>query len=162
MKVTFENHLYDVDNLDGIIRITNRMDRMEMSVLSRQFALQFVLPEYTDITAEISLEASLQDLATEILELQQGVPACSLYLRFYMQIMDAQIQCKHIDQVLRNIWLPTSTWRQTISYVYGQDPIQYTNVIEVTFNRRITEDQMQDIPILIEHMIMTLTDLQNV
>lgn len=86
LKVAFENTLYDLDNLDGTIQMVNRLDRMEMSVMSREFVIQFVLAEYTDITAEISLEASLQDLAAEILEVPGEEPGCTLRLRFYMPI----------------------------------------------------------------------------
>lgn len=159
LKVTFENYLYDLDNLDGIILITNRMDRMEMAVMSREFSLQFVLPEGSNVTAEIMLEASLQDLAAEILELSGEIPACTLRLRFYMQIMNVETQCRQIDDILRYIWKSSITPTQTLSYVYGVEDSNYMNTIEVRFERKITEDQIEDIPELVDHMIQTLTSL---
>ncbi|WP_438349385.1 hypothetical protein ACP8HI_01450 [Paenibacillus sp. FA6] len=162
LKVAFENYLYDLDNLEGIILIINRMDRMEMSVMSREFALQFVLPEHRNVTAEISLEASLKDLAAEILELPGETPACTLRLRFYMQIMNVETQCRQIDDILRYIWKSSTTPTQTLSYVYGQEDSLYMNTIEVRFERRISEDQMEDIPELIDHVIQTLTDLNDI
>lgn len=162
LKVAFENYLYDLDNLDGIILISNRMDRMEMAMMSREFSLQFVLPEHRGVTAEISLEASIKDLAAEILELPNEVPACTLRLRFYMQIMNVETQCKQIDDILRYIWKSSITPTQTLSYVYGLEDSNYMNTIEVRFERRITEDQMEDIPELVEHMIQTLTDLKDI
>jgi hypothetical protein len=162
LKVAFENHLYDLDNTDGIILITNRMDRMEMSVMSREFALQFVLVEHKDVTAEISLVASLKDLAAEILELPGEIPSCSLLLRFYIRINDVEAQCKQIDDVLQHVWKSEMASTQTLSYIYGQEHTSYMNTIEVKFERRISEDQMEDIPELIDYVIQTLGELSDI
>ena len=37
LKVAFENHVYDLDNLDHKINITNRVDRMDFSILKKDF-----------------------------------------------------------------------------------------------------------------------------
>ncbi len=37
LKVAFENHIYDLDNLEHKITIMNRMDRMDYAVLARDF-----------------------------------------------------------------------------------------------------------------------------
>ncbi len=161
LKVAFENTLYDLDNLDGVIQITNRMDRMEMSVMSREFAIQFALADHNEITAEIALEASLKDLAAEILELPGENPACTLRLRFYMQIENVETQCGQIDQILQQIWKPSTTQTQTLSYVYGQERAIYTDTIELKFQRKINEDQMEDIPEIVEYVIQTLTGLKD-
>lgn len=159
LKVAFENTLYDLDNLDNVIQITHRMDQMEMSVMSRKFAIQFVLAEHTEVTAEISLEASLQDLAAEILELPGEAPGCTLRLRFYMQIENVERQCGQIDHILQQIWKSPTTPTQTLSYVYGEESTVYMNTIEVRFQRKINEDQMEDIPEVVDHVIQTLSGL---
>ncbi|WP_332455215.1 hypothetical protein [Paenibacillus crassostreae] len=160
LKVAIENHLYDLDNLEGTILITHRRDRMEMSVMGREFALQCVLPEHRDITAEISLEALLQDLAAEILELPGEKPACTLRLRFYMQIQNVEIECRAINEILKQIWKSEIEASQTLSYKYGQEQPFHMNIIEVIFGRKINEEQMEDIPELIDHMIQTLQELK--
>lgn len=43
LKVAMENAVYDLDNLDSRIDITQRIDRLEMSVMSREFGVQFRL-----------------------------------------------------------------------------------------------------------------------
>ena len=78
LKVAFENHVYDLDNLEQKITITNRVDRMDFSILARDFAIQFKLADQQDVTAEIGLEASLNDLAGEILEVPGENLGCSL------------------------------------------------------------------------------------
>ncbi|WP_419873997.1 hypothetical protein [Candidatus Pristimantibacillus sp. PTI5] len=159
LKVAFENQLYDLDTLDRKIDIINRKDRLELAVMSREFALQFKLAERASVSAEIQLTASLKDLAAEILELKGETPSCALRLRFYMEMHDINEQCKLVEQIMRRIWEPDTVPTQTISYVYGTEAPIYSNVIELSFNRQINEEQMDDIPELITHMLQTLTQL---
>ncbi|BBH22283.1 hypothetical protein Back11_36280 [Paenibacillus baekrokdamisoli] len=159
LKVAMENQVYDLDNLDGKIHITNRIDRMELSVMARVFALQFTLVEQKGVTAEIRLEASLKDLAAELLEQPGETPACTLRLRFYRQIEDVEKQCKQIETIIKGIWQPELQAKQTISFVYGQYPASYNLTVELKFNRKISEDQMDDIPDLLQHVLRTLREL---
>jgi hypothetical protein len=159
LKVAFENQLYDLDNLDSKIQIINRIDRLEMAVMSRSFALRFILTDQKDVSAEISLDASLKDLAAEILELQSEAPACTLHLRFYMQINEAADVCQQVERILQRIWSPEIAPIQTISYTFGQENPVYSNTIELGFNRKISEEQMDDIPELLEHVLQTLEEL---
>ncbi|MDQ8736322.1 hypothetical protein [Paenibacillus sp. LHD-38] len=159
LKVAFENQLYDLDTLDRKIDIINRIDRLELAVMSREFALQFKLAERFTVSAEIQLTASLKELAAEILELKGETPSCALRLRFYMKMHDIDGQCKQVEQIMQRIWEPDTIPTQTISYVYGTETPIYSNVIELSFNRKISEDQMDDIPELIKHMLQTLMKL---
>jgi hypothetical protein len=159
LKVAFENQLYDLDNLTGQIQITHRTDRLEMSVMSREFSLQFQLNDRQKITAEIRLEASLKDLAAEILELSGETPACALRLFFYMPIENVSTQCEQIEAILHDIWQPELPPIQNLSFVYAQVPVIYMNKIELRFHRKINEEQMGDIPMIIGHALRTLTDL---
>ncbi|MBW9234999.1 hypothetical protein JQK62_22770, partial [Leptospira santarosai] len=81
--MAIENQVYDLDNLERIIDITNRDDRMDFSVMARDFAIEFTLVDHDNVTAEIVLKASLEDLAAEILEKPDSNPGCFLILRFY-------------------------------------------------------------------------------
>jgi hypothetical protein len=159
LKVAFENQVYDLDNLTGNIRVTDRIDRLEMAVMAREFALRFELADGKGIAAEIRLEASLAELAAEILEQPDGAPGCVLKLRFYLDIGNVSEQCPQIDHVLQDIWQPELPPTQTLSFVYGQERSIYSNTVEMRFNRKINEDQMEDVPDLIAHMNRTLTAL---
>ncbi|WP_219835489.1 hypothetical protein [Paenibacillus sp. R14(2021)] len=160
LKVAIENHVYDLDNLDNRIMITHRIDRMEMAVMSRVFALQFTLMNGSGITAEVRLEASLKDLAAEILD-QPGVqPGCAVRLRFYMPVDDAVQTCAYIENHLMTIWQPELPPTQTLSFTYGEANRGYQNEIELHFNRKINEEQMGDLPELIDHMLQTLEALE--
>lgn len=159
LKVAFENRLYDLDTLDRKIDITNRIDRLDMAVMSREFTLQFKLAERPEAFAEIQLTASLKELAAEILELKGEEPACTLRLRFHMQVRNMDEQCREVEQIMQRIWEPELAPTQTISYLFGAEEPIYTNVIELNFNRKISEEQMDDIRDLVKHMLQTLKKL---
>ncbi|MGG1633076.1 hypothetical protein MHH56_21010 [Paenibacillus sp. FSL K6-3182] len=162
LKVVFENQLYDLDTLDRKIDIINRVDRLELAVMSREFMLEFKLAEYAGVSAEIQLTASLKDLAAEILELTGETPACSLRIRFFMEVTDVATQCSQIKQVMQRIWEPDIEPTQTISYLFGTELPTYSNVIELGFSRKIGEEQMEDIPELIDHVLKTLMKLKEI
>jgi hypothetical protein len=162
LKVAFENQLYDLDNLAGQIRIINRVDRLDLSVLSREFALRLKLADHGSVHAEIRLEASLKDLAAEILETPDGTPGCALSLRFYLDVEDVKGQCQRIEQILQDIWQPESPPVQTLSFVFGEERVIHTDTVELKFHRQINEEQMGDIPELIEHVLHTLAALEEV
>ncbi|MBO7748904.1 hypothetical protein I8J29_32500 [Paenibacillus sp. MWE-103] len=160
LKVAVENYVYDLDNLDGRIVITHRVDRLEMAVMARVFALQFTLAQGSGITAEIRLEASLKELAAEILDQQGAAPGCALRLRFFMPVEDVGRTCAFVEERLTDIWQPEMPPTQTISYLYGEADPGYQNEVEVHFNRKINEEQMEDLPGLIEHMLKSLDALE--
>ncbi|WP_042166882.1 hypothetical protein [Paenibacillus gorillae] len=162
LKVAIENYAYDLDNLDSTIRITHRVDRLEMAIMSRLFALRFTLADSSDLSAELQLEASLKDLASELLAVEGENPACTLRLFFHMPIENVDRQCAQVEAIIQDIWQPEEPPVQTLSFAYGQQIPQYSNTIELAFQRKINEDQMEDIPELLEHMVKTLSALLTV
>ncbi|NEU25119.1 hypothetical protein [Paenibacillus ottowii] len=162
LKVAMENAVYDLDNLDSCINITQRIDRLEMSVMAREFGVQFSLREQPDVTAELRLKMDLNNLAAEILEMEDQTPGCSLLLYFHMKIREIDTQCSRIENILTEVWKPDLRPVQMLSQIYGEKTSTYQNRIELRFSRQINEDQMEDIPELLEHMLLTLTELNKV
>ncbi|WP_019415311.1 hypothetical protein [Paenisporosarcina sp. TG20] len=164
LKVAFENAVYDLDNIGKKISITNRVDRMDFSVLARYFAIKFTLVDKPGITAEIILEATLKELAAEILEEPGKNPGCTMILRFYKQIQNVTKQCKQIDQALKDVWEPNLLLTQTLSFMYEQKSANYTDSIEITFDHKIKEEHIDDISDFLEHVLETLkvlNDMEN-
>ncbi|MBS4194281.1 hypothetical protein [Lederbergia citri] len=161
LKVAFENHVYDLDNIHRIITIMNRVDRMDFSVLAREFSIQFALVDQPDVTAEIVLEASLEDLAGEILEWKGTSPGCSITLRFYKRINNVAIQCKNIEQILISIWENDIELTQTLSFIYGDD-LNYINKVEARFKHKINEENMNEIVEFLDHVLNTLEELTEI
>jgi len=156
LKVAFENYVYDLDNINHEITIINRMDRMDYAVMARDFAVEFTLINQPNVTAEIVLEASLEELAAEILEKPGASPGCTLLVRFYKRINQATTQCKEIDRVLHDIWKRDLQITQTLSSVYEQEASGYLNIVEVGFNHKINEEHMGDIAEFVDYVLETL------
>ncbi|OKP97358.1 hypothetical protein [Paenibacillus sp. P46E] len=162
IKIAFENQLYDYDNLDGILVITDRTDLLNLALMSREFSLSFKLTDGRNVTSEVVLLSSVKELSDEILETPGSNPGCSLLLRFYMEIEDVNVQCPAIDDVLSAIWGPDFQPVQSLSYLYGQDADTYNNCIELQFKRQITEDQMEDIPNLLKFLLQSAEELEDI
>ena len=161
LKVAFENHVYDLDNLDGEIVILDRSDLMDFSVLGRRFSIQFVLAGKTEVKAEVRLEAALEDLAGEILEWPGSMPGCSLLLRFAKEIMKEE-QCLDIKNVLAGIWEGDVQITQTLSREYEQERPGFLNRIEVGFGKKLNEENMGEIRSFLETVLKSLEELNNI
>lgn len=146
LKVAFENRMYDLDTIEREIRIINRSDQMDFAILARRLAIQFTLFDLEDVSAEILLEASVQDLADEILEAPGGNPGCSLTVRFLKRVQHETEQCCLIEDSLRDIWENEVLVVQTLSFLYGEDEPGYLNTIDVKFKTKINEENMSEIP----------------
>ncbi|MFC7681195.1 hypothetical protein [Paenibacillus sp. GCM10028914] len=162
LKVAVENIVYDLDNLDERIIVTGRSDLMDMAVMSRAFSLNFDLVPQTGTSAEIRIEAFLKDLAAEILEMPGEQPGCALSLRFYTKVTKVPEQCRRISNLIQVIWEPQVAPVQTLSHVYSEEPIIYNNTIELKFPHKINEDNMSDLPNLVDHMIRTLEEIARI
>lgn len=162
IKIAFENQLYDYDNLDGILMITDRTDILNLAVMSREFTLAFKLTDGFKVTSEVVLLSSVKELSDEILETPGSNPGCSLLLRFYMEVTDPPLQCPAVERILTGIWGPELKPEQSLSFRYGGEEQIYNNCIQLTFKRQITEEQMEDIPNLLAHLLQSAEELENV
>jgi hypothetical protein len=160
IKIAFENQIYDYDNLDGILVVTDRSDLLNMALMSREFSLSFQLTAGRSVTAEVFLTSSVKDLSDEILEVPNMDPGCNLSLRFYMEIEDIPAECQAIESILKAIWGPEFQPVQSLSFIYGQEGETYNNCIELRFKRQITEEQMEDIPNLLNHLLQSVEELE--
>ncbi|WP_342512447.1 hypothetical protein MKY34_17760 [Sporosarcina sp. FSL K6-1522] len=156
LKVAFENHVYDLDNLDRKIDIMNRQDRMDFAVLNREFAIQFALVSQPDITAEIVLKASVKELAEEILEVASEQIGCALSVRFTKTVHNVTTECPQIEQALNAIWETAIQLTQTLSFVHGQVQPSYQNDIDMQFKSTINEEHMGDLADFLDHVLQSL------
>ncbi|QUW23165.1 hypothetical protein JSQ81_06270 [Sporosarcina sp. Marseille-Q4063] len=159
LKVAFENHIYDLDNIDEKITIINRVDRMDYAILSREYAIQFTLVNQTDLSAEIVLQASVKELAGEILEVPGENLGSTLSVRF-TKIVQSVIECQRIEQVIKAIWETDIHLTQTLSFVYAHHASGYLNSIDMTFKSKINEKHMADIADLLDHVLESLEVLE--
>ncbi|MNO61355.1 hypothetical protein D3C76_520020 [compost metagenome] len=164
LKVVVEGAIYDLD-LCGELQVLDRKDRVELSTMSRYYALKFSLPNCTDCCAELRLWANTEDLAGEILELDntQGKSyGCYLKPVFhkYVHKENAEFECEASLKLAHKIW-GNATIVQKISYTYGEYDSSALQEMLISFGRKFGEEVIEDIPTMIEHMVMMLERLSN-
>ncbi|MNI06412.1 hypothetical protein D3C73_593930 [compost metagenome] len=133
--------------------------------MSRYYALEFTLPDRTDSSAQLRLWADTKDLAGEILELdnsQSETYGCYLQPVFYKYVNkeNAELECEASLELAHNIW-GNANIVQKISYTYGGLDSSALQEITVSFGRKFGEEVIEDVPKMIEHMIMMLERLYN-
>jgi hypothetical protein len=162
MKVVIEGAVYDLD-LAGEILVTNRSNRIELSTMSRSYFIQFKLLGLGDVIAELGLAATTEDLAAEILEKSSMTPGCSLHIGFQMKVVDVEEDCAAIEQILFDIWGHDYTIIQKLSYTYGKElHASYINEIQLDFGRKFGESVIDDIPSLLEHVLLSIERLNQI
>ncbi|HJV46147.1 MAG TPA: hypothetical protein VJ824_10545 [Bacillota bacterium] len=156
LKVVIEGSIYDLD-LAGCILVIGRVDRMDMATMSRYYAVSFVEKEAVENTvAEIRLFASIKDLAAELLEDKESSPGCQMEIRFLRKVVNIAMECSQIEEAVSKIWQGRPQVKQTLSFDYGSTPGPYRDDIILDFGRKIDEEQIDDIPDLIDHMLHTV------
>jgi hypothetical protein len=159
LKVVIEGAIYDLD-LGKRINITNRIDRIELSLMSRYYALQFELLDHSSVSAELSISAHVSDFASEILEQEDIERGCKLEIHFHTAVDDVVLDCNTIHRKLHEIWGNEHVIDQEIWYQYNQAvPPKYQNKITIHFQQKMTENHIDDIHRLIEHVLQSLHSL---
>lgn len=158
LKVVLEGAVYDMD-FAGQLQVIGRTDRVELSAMSRFYAIKFVLPVQTDTWAELRLWADTEDLAGEIMELGSVTLGCHMQPVFFKYIQDPVTDCPRIEQLTTEIWGSHVVQTQRITTVYGQTDALPLNEISVNFLRRFGEEVIQDLPQMLEHMLIMLKQL---
>lgn len=160
VKVALENALYDLDNIDRAIDVVGRRDILDMAVLSRELSLSCRLPGNEGVTAELLLRASLQELAVELLDQPGASPTCRLTLRFHLTSDGTSVFCERVERCLLGIWQTKMPPLQTMSRLYGESEERYRHMAELDFGRGIGEEQIEDLPELVEHLMLSMSELE--
>ena len=165
MRVVIEGIFYDKD-LSGDISIVDRNDVINTAKLSRVFDLSFQLisSSISKVTGRLTLEANLKNLAAELLptsgsEKQAG---CMVKIEFLFEHDSDESISLEVDQILRKIWGENRIIKQIIRY----EPLMLNQIIHhtalITFDRIITEDQIDDMVEMVDYMMLTLEKLEKV
>ncbi|GKV69686.1 hypothetical protein NCCP2716_21840 [Sporosarcina sp. NCCP-2716] len=156
LKVALENQLYDYEAIEEMIEIHDREDVMDFAVLARKFVLVFVLKDKPEIEASLILRAGVKDLAGEIMDLPNSQPGCTLALRFTKACANPDDECPAIEHVFGSIWEGEIELSQTVSYTFGERPHNMQNTIDAVFQKRLTEENMNEMPVFLQHVMDTL------
>ena len=161
-KVIIEGSVYDYD-FTGDIKVVNRSELIDLAVLSRQFTMSFIMPDYSRLIGSIVLRASLNELAGEILEEDDTKAAAKVILQFtYHSSTLATIEkAESIKKCLLNIWGED----RHVSFISSQhftdgQHSHYSNEVTVSFNRMVREDLADDLYELPKYMMESLQALR--
>jgi hypothetical protein len=163
MKVVIEGAFYDLDIIGEII-ITDRNDIINMAKMSRHFDLEFKLASGSnDITARVIMESELVHLAAELVPSvnSENLAGCQMKLEFYLKDFESSIDFNEIQANAIEIWGANRKITQTVKY-YPLDETKFRHILlQIEFERLISEAQMDDLIELTEVMITTIRRLQS-
>lgn len=155
IKVVLEGAVYDLD-LDGKILITRREDLVDLSSMSRTYAIEFARGIDKPSRAEIHLQVGLSDLAAEILENPTAKPGCTLTILLFTKVREPESECPYLQEQLSEIWENRPQITQVLSYEFGQPTSRYHNQITLSFGRKVDETHIEDFPHLIDYALDSL------
>lgn len=165
LKVVAEGAVYDYD-LEGEILVTNRMDQIDLAKLSRFYAVTFRKMDKGEnsVHGELRIFAGVHDLSAEIMEypVDQTI-GCNVEVVFFTTIKDPKKDCEAVQSVLLDIWSNRPSIKQKISFNYEPlAPVKMNNTIILKFDRKIGEAQVDDLPIMVDYMIESIDQLNEI
>ncbi|PID02310.1 hypothetical protein CSV67_10120 [Sporosarcina sp. P2] len=153
LKVAFENHLYDLDNLEQAVHILHRSDQLDLAMMARECTIRFSKVGFPTVLVDLTLHSSLKDLADEILEIKGTDPGCLLTLLVRTCIQDVDKECEEIACILRNVWENDVSYTQTLSFRHEQTEPGFMNRINIHFKPKLTEEHMGEIDAFLKSVL---------
>ncbi|MCM3361722.1 MULTISPECIES: hypothetical protein [Bacillaceae] len=163
MRTVMEGLIYDSD-LDGKIVVLDRNDLFNSSKLSRNYTITFRLKNQQNAKLTFELSADLQNLSAELLPNtnKEALIGATIYIHLYLRHKKSDILYHTLQNKVEDIWGKEMMIVQEISYnPLNADKI-VNNHITIDFKRFITEEQIDDMIIMMEFMEKTFLSLYSV
>jgi len=146
-KVILEGSIYDAD-FEGEIIVANRADIIDMAILSRKYAIDFVLKDDSSIVGSIVIHANLKQLALEILHNNENDAGAYVEIIYRLDQKEEPKQ-EHLrlyERVLHDDWGGKRNILTDVRNSY-QNGVYHSTTIQlmVSFNRLIPETQANDL-----------------
>lgn len=163
LKVVIEGAVYDLD-LEGLIYVSNRNDKVDLANMSRTYQVSFHDKSRSEAfpLAYVKLEATVENLAGELLQKETFSHGCRLEIGFEIEIAHIEEQCRMLQETVEKIWGPERNIQQTISFEYGKSKQLYKSVITILFDRPIFEENVDDLLEMIPYIVKTLDEFVNI
>ncbi|RFU65467.1 hypothetical protein [Peribacillus glennii] len=164
MKVVLEGALYDKE-FSGEAVVTNRRDIVNLSSLSRQYEIEMALSKETPIRAGITLQANIENLASELLpdpgmEIQSKA-GCIVSVSFTLPFHLEKENAAELIGSLEAIWGKKRTITITSCAEYSnKSMLPPFSRAAVSFGRLVTEEQMDDLLKMADFMADSLSMLE--
>lgn len=160
LKVVLEGCVYDLD-LEKKLLVRNRKDLIDAATMARTFYIEFSLKETTEKYpyAGICLHFSVQDYTTEIIANDLDSAGCTIRVDFFTSFpKDRKDKCQVIEGHLKKLWNNQGLITQELSYNYTQEQ-KLLNKISIDFQRKINENQVNDLESIVHHCMESLVFL---
>jgi hypothetical protein len=163
LKTVMEGAIYDLD-LDNAVLVTGRQDTINLADMSRTFALRFVERPEGFATVEMRLIAELADMAGELLALPGEGLGCRAEIVFELFVEQPEA-CSRKVQHITKIWGTRPRVETTVSFrcladgTLPESLSQYLCSMTLSFDRKIGEDQAEDLVHMVDYCHKTLTAL---
>ncbi|UQD52471.1 hypothetical protein C0971_10940 [Bacillus methanolicus] len=166
MKVVIEGAVYDLD-LSGEIRVIDRNDLINTAKLSREFNISFTKAgEYQPqkVIAKFMMEAKLENLAAELLPDAQSVKlsGSNVMIVFIAEHENDKGINKKLLKTVKEIWGENRSVAQKIIIDPSADNEMVKSETSVSFNRLVSEEQIDDLAEMIPFMLQTLKELSTI
>jgi hypothetical protein len=154
MKVVLDGAAYDLD-MSGEAVVKGRKDLIDLATMSRSFSIRIALTHFSNVSAEIRVDSTLEHIAAELLpavgHLDQGA-----YVTIEFSWHVNQNQSLSYSQLIKQLWGPERIYEEIerVSSHNGE-----SKALIVSFNRLFTEAMMDDLLDVLHHVVKTLQKL---
>lgn len=165
IKVVIEGDIYERD-LSGEIIVIDRNDWINAAKLSRKYEISFTKKDYEPklLSAMMTIEAGLENLSAELLESVNAkqLAGCKVNISFSLQHNDEMIVFKEVQKGLEEIWGRDRAIVQTALLDPMVDKPTIKSHVQVSFNRLVYEEQIDDLSEMVNYMIASLEKLKKI
>ncbi|MGP7815990.1 hypothetical protein [Niallia sp. 01092] len=160
LKTVMEGAFYDRD-LDGRITILDRNDLLNSSKLSREFSITFSLSNQQNARMTFSLQANLANLAAELLPKVMNEKEIGCYMAIHLVVCHRNEKnvFLSLEEMLKRIWGNERKIKQEIRLNPFSMDNKLENHLTILFNRIITEEQIDDLVMMVDYMEATLQQI---
>ncbi|MGM9922849.1 MAG: hypothetical protein ACI35R_01205 [Bacillus sp. (in: firmicutes)] len=161
-KVIIEGSVYDAD-FTGDIRIVNRSETVDLSILARRYEIQFVLPDFEQVKGSIVVAATLAHQAEELLFGNEEKAAANIEIHFAYRTTALQTNeyVQSLSKRLLDIWGEDRHIDISASEHYRNGEfINASQKVIVSFNRIVTENQADDLYQLVNYVVSSLEEIK--
>jgi len=160
LKVVIEGAFYDLD-LEGEYTVYDRHDIIDLATMKRAYEISLRNNNHHNklygVTFQLYMDIS--NLSAELLNIEGTNPGCAVKITFSLQVTNIN-KCSQIKMIMAEIWGTDRQIEQVISFHYPEQPNTTYHVdVNISFNRTITEDQIDDIIEMIAYITKTLDRL---
>ena len=161
MKVVLEGAVYDQD-LQGRILVIDRKDLIDLARLSRKYSILFENRNGNSACrAMLTAEYGIDHYLAETRGTEQGAMAgVEMKVKFFVEHPDEQRIYLQLQHVIETIWGAGRTVEQEAAFSPFSDRRIVKNVISVSFNRLLLEEQIENIPDLVEYSVRSLNTIE--